>query len=360
MIRNNISLRRCTVCCAFLLCSVSLPGQSLAQWSVSFSFWYTVDVDDDVLLRVNPLDGTTWEMGPLGQDVHDVDLALAPGGLYAVDNRPGEAAELLWIDRNTGAATPHGTLTYQGQPVPMAEGLAGGDLLTVSFGTTTEANSHILGTLSTADATISDVDVYPSETTDLDGLAGSGSHAIDAGPPSASEGQFVVLSEDSGAFVPPGDPKPGSPNDVVFDGLDGCPSLDLLWLAIQEDGTLYRGNTQDGDLVETVTLDRPGNYHGLGVSTYYFPSDDGFIGGTDLDVVRSFWGQHVTPGNGLHGDHNADGFVGGDDLDLIRTFWGCGTPPSSGGSPVPEPSILVLLIAALLCLSRRRWPSVLD
>ena len=68
---------------------------------------------------------------------------------------------------------------------------------------------------------------------------------------------------------------------------------------------------------------------------------DGFVGGDDLDIVRSYWGQTATPGNRLHGDVSGDGFVGRDDLDMVRAQWGEGTPP--GPAEVPEPATSVLL-----------------
>jgi len=74
-------------------------------------------------------------------------------------------------------------------------------------------------------------------------------------------------------------------------------------------------------------------------------NSDGFVGGDDLDIVRSFWGQSVTPGDLLQGDPSNDGFVGGDDLDIVRANWGQGTPPAPG--VVPEPSTLVLLMGGL-------------
>jgi len=61
-------------------------------------------------------------------------------------------------------------------------------------------------------------------------------------------------------------------------------------------------------------------------------SGDGFVGGDDLDIVRSYWGQNVPPGLFIMGHPSGDGFVGGDDLDIIRTYWGDG-----GGSIVPWP-----------------------
>ena len=70
--------------------------------------------------------------------------------------------------------------------------------------------------------------------------------------------------------------------------------------------------------------------------------------GVRRDIVRSFWGQAVTPGDLASGDASGDGFVGGDDLDIIRNHWGEGAEPAR--APVPEPSILVLLLAGVSCL----------
>ena len=75
-------------------------------------------------------------------------------------------------------------------------------------------------------------------------------------------------------------------------------------------------------------------------------NDDGFVGGDDLDIVRSFWGQNVTPGDPLMGDPSGDGFVGGDDLDIVRGNWGQGTPPAPAS--VPEPGFPLLALSLLL------------
>ena len=80
---------------------------------------------------------------------------------------------------------------------------------------------------------------------------------------------------------------------------------------------------------------------------------DGFVGGADLDIVRSFWGQTVIAGNKLHGDPSGDGFVGGDDLDEVRAHWGEGTPPAP--TDVPEPSTLVTLLSMALAALVSTW-----
>ena len=76
---------------------------------------------------------------------------------------------------------------------------------------------------------------------------------------------------------------------------------------------------------------------------------DGFVGGADLDIIRSFWGQTVTPGNLLHGDPSGNGVCSGQDLDLVRAHWGESIPPS-----VPEPSALILLAGAVTLFVGRR------
>ena len=102
--------------------------------------------------------------------------------------------------------------------------------------------------------------------------------------------------------------------------------------------------------VDQVVLDA------IGASLAGDLDGDGFVGGADLDIIRSFWGQTVTAGNKLHGDPSGDGFVGGDDLDEVRANWGEGTPPES--KAVPEPSLGLIglqLYALAMTVGARRW-----
>jgi len=85
-------------------------------------------------------------------------------------------------------------------------------------------------------------------------------------------------------------------------------------------------------------------------------NSDGFVGGDDLDIVRSFWGQNVPAGDLLQGDPSGDGFVGGDDLDIVRANWGQGTPPAP--SAVPEPASWILLLVGAVFAMAAGWRRV--
>jgi hypothetical protein len=66
---------------------------------------------------------------------------------------------------------------------------------------------------------------------------------------------------------------------------------------------------------------------------------DGFVGGDDLTAIIYHWGN--SGASRAEGDLNGDGLVGGYDYSEVLTFWGWGLP----AEPVPEPSVLLLLIA---------------
>ena len=82
---------------------------------------------------------------------------------------------------------------------------------------------------------------------------------------------------------------------------------------------------------------------------------DGFVGAADLDIIKSFWGQTVTPGDLLSGDPSGNGVCSGDDLDIVRRDWGRGTPPTAAGVPEPGSLSLLLVGGLVLMVLRRRY-----
>ena len=174
---------------------------------------------------------------------------------------------------------------------------------------------------------------------------------------------FVVLA-DSGSLVA---------NDLLFSSgwLSFADSSDASLTVLDKDQAYFESLVAD----EWIRID---NIPVTGAFADYFQVDgstlslvgqllagdldgDGFVGGNDLDIIRSFWGQSVTPGNLLHGDASANGVCSGQDLDIVRAHWGEGTPP--GTSAVPEPSTWIGLLSFLtanliLGRSHKRRPAL--
>ncbi|MEZ6192920.1 MAG: hypothetical protein R3C45_16735 [Phycisphaerales bacterium] len=59
---------------------------------------------------------------------------------------------------------------------------------------------------------------------------------------------------------------------------------------------------------------------------------DGFVGALDAQIILTYWGQIVTPGDLSKGDIFPDGFIGLTDLSFLLLNWGQGTIPTPGGS----------------------------
>ena len=81
---------------------------------------------------------------------------------------------------------------------------------------------------------------------------------------------------------------------------------------------------------------------------------DGWVGGADISSIVTNWG--MTSAGRTDGDLSENGEVGVADYTEVFNTWGTGTPPSEPPlEPIPEPSTMVLLAAAVLAgLIRRR------
>ena len=81
---------------------------------------------------------------------------------------------------------------------------------------------------------------------------------------------------------------------------------------------------------------------------------DWFVGGAELDIVRSFWGQTVPRGSLLHGDVSGNGVCSRQDMDIVRAHWGArGIPPAPAA--IPEPAAIALLLGTILPACLFRW-----
>ncbi len=97
---------------------------------------------------------------------------------------------------------------------------------------------------------------------------------------------------------------------------------------------------------------------GLAIGTFRWAGDlnaDGFVGQDDLNLVLTYWGQTVPPGDRSQGDPSGDSFVGQDDLTTVLGDWGQGTLPEiTAFNPVPEPRSLLLVFVAIVFIAPTR------
>ena len=143
---------------------------------------------------------------------------------------------------------------------------------------------------------------------------------------------------------------------------DACLGMDPWGLVFAPDGFLYVASTNQGNVLKFngATGDCIGNVASPGGALtflFYCPTliegdldGNGYVGSHDLDIVRSHWGDDVTPGSLIEGDPSGDGIAGSTDLDIVRENWGNTAEPVA----VPEPTIVLLLITGAACLLWRR------
>jgi len=142
----------------------------------------------------------------------------------------------------------------------------------------------------------------------------------------------------------------GSGTDTMVISLQGGTVVNT-WVKVALGGssiTDIAGNLLDGNApaggsgftcLYDASVDLPsGDGSAGGNAAFYLASLKGdvtgdlFVGQSDLDVVLSFWGQYVLPGDPSSGDLTDDGFVGAADLDVILDNWGWALPISP---PIP-------------------------
>jgi hypothetical protein len=119
----------------------------------------------------------------------------------------------------------------------------------------------------------------------------------------------------------------------TFDAVLGTPGAGLMY------DVIYNANNVTLSVVTSTLI---GDLDG-----------DGFVGITDLNLVLSNWNQTVPPANPL-ADPSGDNFVGIADLNTVLGNWNAGTPPQSDNLAIPEPTALLLWLAAGGAMMRRR------
>ena len=172
--RNRTSL-------AFLV----IAGTLLAVPAAQAVLLYSVDTTNDQLVRLDSVTGAVTDIGALGQNAFDIDLALTSDGrLWGLNAQSGTRVDLWEIDKITGAILSSSQVLESGNPVTSAEGLGAlGGQLRIGYSPAGNSNSNTLGNLSTT----GEVSVAITTAVDMDGLANGhsnpfGLYATDRAP----------------------------------------------------------------------------------------------------------------------------------------------------------------------------------
>ena len=136
--------------------------------------------------------------------------------------------------------------------------------------------------------------------------------------------------------------------DANCDGIIDTADLDILNLNYGDASGL---GWEDGDFDANGIVDAADRaiiWAALGIGLPGDLNGDGAVNSGDLDLVRGNWGR-TDATSSLDGDATDDGIVNSADLDVVRANWG-----STAAASVPEPGVLMLVLAGFLSLALRR------
>lgn len=155
------------------------------------------------------------------------------------------------------------------------------------------------------------------------------------------------------------DPETHTYDATVSNGAESFTITDLGWrsAALGIGGNLHFGAVCSDELdTRAFSLDE------LVISQTSEPTIPGDTNGdnkvdaNDATVLAQNWGTDVGTGGFAMGDFNGDEVVNAADAAILAANWGNHNPPQEAAASVPEPSIMVLLLASalLLLVGRRR------
>ena len=185
--------------------------------------------------------------------------------------------------------------------------------------------THDGGTLKFASGGILDVDLFSAVSNDKL-LSGTGADffTLDSGA--------ILNVRKQGSYIPlPGD------------------SWDVLGYATRTGEFTVQNSTGKAGLQFSMDYNDTAGAGTLSATAVGGDADlDGKVDGSDLAIMATNW---LGAGNWLLANFNGDAVINGSDLAIMATNWNYGV---SDGSPVPEPTTLILLGLGAVTLIRRR------
>jgi hypothetical protein len=234
-----------TVLCAALACRARAAD------------FYTVDQSTS-RLKIVSTTGELTDIGPLGRDVTDIDLAMLNGHLYAVDSIVGDHADLLEIDRTTGAASLLGVVTEGTHNALEAEALAvRNGQLWIGYSLDTNLSKRLAvisltGTIDTSTLAVTNADI--------DSLAWTGTQwrIVDVNEPFTGESTLW------GGLGPAFNSLAAAPNATL--GINGLDFVNGNLWGMRSDNALVRLDPNTAAILDTVTFTDGGFYENLAIA----------------------------------------------------------------------------------------------